>query len=473
MIFAVFQFRPLIVALICFLPQVLFGDSASDYSKLNDYILNSPKILPTQNFSEKKVIADAVTINSTIINKPVFYSNTRFLNNVSISTAYVEEPLDIRLSHFKGSIYLDNLVTRKSVIISWNFFENNVKTYRAILQKAGLFKSNHFLEEAVFYKMKCLAICNFSLSKFYKTADFTGSTFEGNARFNSVIFNGDVSFEGATFSKKVSFTRSIFDKKVNFHLANFNGGLDLSNASFKNYVNLKNTAIDGVLNLSNIQVTKGIIDLSTMISANQKKKIQLNIIGTNVSKLHLRYDNFSLYFPPTTSYQQKESTYTALMQHFKKNGLTQSYERLYKEFYSMKYQHQNQYLRGVLSGNFWDYGLNPSKALQWFGLMFLLFTIINAMFYLKLTKDYCTIPFLEKVNTSNAEDLNPVMRFIYFLPHAFILTLFLFGGTFLKFGNISSLVQSRNLFIITYLLLITITGYLSLFYILAIIVRGA
>lgn len=474
-IIAYFNSKQLIFFLLIFYPLALFASAdiaESHYRKIEDALQEKSDIIKKHPLQPTTYIEMPFQADTAQINKKISYFNTVFLRNISLNRVYLYKPVIIKLSNFKDSIYLDKVKAYQNVRISWNFFEKKVETYRIYLEKKAFFKSNIFSDKAVFYKIQCYSICDFSLSTFHNQADFTGALFKDKAIFNSIYFDKNVTFQNASFNETATFIQSTFNKTVDFNLAEFNQGLNLSHAKFKGHVNLQNTTINGILDLSHIQIMNGILDLSSIIPANQKEKVPLNIVETNINKLHFSYENFRLYFPETVNYRQKEYIYTQLLQHFKKNGQTKSYEILFKEFHRVKYRHEQQYIRDIIFRNFWDYGLNPHKALYWLGILFLIYTVINAAFYLKLTKEYCIVAFLEKVDTSYAEKLNPLMRFIYFLPHAFILTLFIFAGTFLRFGNVTSTVQSRNIFTIAYLLLITITGYLALFYILAIILSG-
>ena len=112
------------------------------------------------------------------------------------------------------------------------------------------------------------------------------------------------------------------------------------------------------------------------------------------------------------------------------------------------------------------------KVFYWFILLFAIFTVINTLSYRELVDHYVKLETLQKMDYSNADNLNFFQRTIFYFPHACMMTLLLYLGIFLRLGLNFYHIKGKRLFITSYLLLIPITGFLFALFILFFIIRG-
>lgn len=147
----------------------------------------------------------------------------------------------------------------------------------------------------------------------------------------------------------------------------------------------------------------------------------------------------------------------------------QGHNKLLREFRSYQLQYNKQHILTRLSKDFWGYGTDMAQALHWILILYVIFTIINAAMFPILAKDYPVISSFSNVHLTSEIQHNVISRFVCYLPFSMFFTLFLMAGGFLRLGlNIASL-KGSNLLISMYILVVCITGFLGMLFIISLI----
>ncbi len=444
------------------LPLSLFAG----YDGLRHAFQGKPPIEASRSFPRNMIFGEDVVTSFGKITIRSSFDVMLFRKPIKISSSTIDGTVSANLAKFMQPIFINQLTTTNDLsAIAAVAAEDVISHYFTFGGKAQ-FSAMRFLKEAKFYRIVCHSFCDFLLTKFDGPADFSSGVFHDHARFDGARFGSITSFKEASFDRTAQFSHAKFFDSVNFNKAIFFQGADFSYASFKKGVSFRGTLINDKIDLSFAKLDAS-IDLSEAAHLRHLEKINVSLVGADISKMVLNYDDFQLYFPTGTSMEAKENTYTLLLKNFENAGLGTSYRKLYSEYREFQYLRDNRPVTNLFSKYFWDYGQDRARVFLWLGLLFATYTIINAIFYRTLIDKYCRIEFLQNVDISKERALHPVLRFVYFLPFSFVLTFILFAGGFLKLGVTITNFQGRSFIVLSYILSITAIGFSSLFFILS------
>ena len=63
----------------------------------------------------------------------------------------------------------------------------------------------------------------------------------------------------------------------------------------------------------------------------------INLVGSDIDRIKINYEQFKLWFPKFTTYQDRISTYESLLEKFNNQGYKESYKLLDIEFKEFLY----------------------------------------------------------------------------------------------------------------------------------------
>lgn len=275
------------------------------------------------------------------------------------------------------------------------------------------FTSRTYSKYADFNKAVFLDSMNFNNSEFQKSVNFSNVKFINGVDFSYTTFIYGVHFFNTHFSKFIRFTNAAFLGDVDFSYSEFSeeSTLDLSDltlvdTSFFNFVGtlLPDTILfENNGNIKNeINFVSADFDRSTVSNKNRLsgKPIYIYLLNSNVAKLHLDYFHFKLLFPDSTkntpfnkqhiSNDQKASIYESLLNNFKTNGQTQSYQLLDIEYQEFIW-HISSWKRYLIwvPNLWWNFGYNKEYIFGWTAFFLVIFTCFTYFFIYSLnTKIY-------------------------------------------------------------------------------------
>src|SRR5690606_22304976 len=93
------------------------------------------------------------------------------------------------------------------------------------------------------------------------------------------------------------------------------------------------------------------------------------------------------------------------------------------------------------------------------------YTIINAIFYEKITKYYLNLPFLRDTAPVTIRH-HPIIHFIYFLPRAFLFTMIMFSGSQFNLRVTIKAFKTNNVLVNIYFVIIIFSGLVCLYFLL-------
>lgn len=272
-------------------------------------------------------------------------------------------------------------------------YNKKVNFFHKKLANDAHFQGAQFLQGADFYEATFSNEARFDFADFSKEADFSYARFLQEANFLKADFWGSFNFNYAAFSKDVSFFCAYFKARVTLHLSflsltdstrfDFNGTSFPDTILFANNDNIKNE-----INLLNGNFTD-----SSRYNYKSKsiRPIWIYLIGSNVAKLHLDYLHFKLLLPDSTindpnnrrllSQDEKASVYEALLNNFKSNGQTESYQLLDIEYQEFKWNHSWASFLTWIPKYWWNFGYDKEYIFVW-TLMFLVLLTCFSYFFI-------------------------------------------------------------------------------------------
>lgn len=306
------------------------------------------------------------------------------------------------------------------------------------------FAGTKFYSSSYFGKSLYLDTSRFLYTLFTDTTGFYEAMFEEETDFTGAHFQSFCSFQGAQFFTSAIFKETVFNGPIDFYDANFGRLLNLSESTFNNTSSFKGIWLPDTLDLSYIRNIQYEIDLTnlhlgtnrndTLIdivdvsdSANAQETCYINLMGTNLEKVKMKYDIFTLYFPEGASYEERTYVYETLLNQFKKYGYSESYQRLDVEYRKLKYKHKNQWYWNILQDYWWNYGYNKERIWMWTASLLLLFTIVSFICYPNLSNKIYFIDFLRYDFSSIGRSSNWRLLGHRFL-HSLLYTCIIFFG---------------------------------------------
>ncbi|MBN8877677.1 MAG: hypothetical protein J0I32_09045 [Sphingobacteriales bacterium] len=260
----------------------------------------------------------------------------------------------------------------------------------------------------------------------YEQFRFSNLTCKGFLQFSDNKFQSDINLDHCHFLKFVFFENNTFKKtSLNFMKNRFENGvkisgksmyffsqeldslssisfsndtiygrLDLSNLSNEVLVSFSNSFID-TLDLSFVNSDSGIdLRYSSLDFSKQKRSwannpllnfflspyinpykehiTYLNLIGTNISMIDLDYTNFRVYFPKTSSANERSAVYQGLLTKYRNNGEMENYKKA-----DVEYHNEQGGVFNFVSWLWWNYGYSKWLVFVWSLFFLSLFSIIN------------------------------------------------------------------------------------------------
>lgn len=282
--------------------------------------------------------------------------------------------------------------------------------------------------------------------------DLKVSLYDGNELYNKVyvrIDSGEIDVcEIRSWTPRKSVSISL--NRVN--LAKVFSLIDLQ---IDQGINIRNCKMPDTLNLWNLDLSRidrsNAIDL-TFVDRTRQSTCYLSVWGVDISKLNLYYEDFKLYFPDVLGYEARSHTYQQLLSNFKTKGYDPSYEKLDKEFREFKYTYNGYFVGHAvnwIAREWWDYGYRKILIFRASGILFILFLLINLIFYDKLLRNgYRLERFKESYDSANSQPGNMWLFVKRNLLQVFFFTCFVFWGLRLDIRklNINSPVMAYILF---------------------------
>lgn len=388
---------------------------------------------------------------SEIMDKPLVLSDISYADTLSYN-----------LYTFNQPVTLNELTLMKDLTFNWAIFNKQSHFYRLTINGHGSFYFSAFKENVHFNKLHCVKSCHF-VHSFFTTLEFTRTLFSGIASLHGSIIKEGI-FNQCLFEKPANFSHMHIEKSLSFNNSSFLEGLNLSESTINGALTFNNTDILKSLDLSFLNTPSQIIDLTPIKTSSNNQTIAINLLGTDLQKIKMNYAYFTLFFPFGTQDSEKEKIYNGLLKNFKGSGDTLSYKRLLAEYLHYQNMRDKHFIKDIIGKYWWNYSTNPEWIFLWMLSFIMLYTLINAIFYDKLSTRYFNLPFLSHPKRPYAVKKYLVVRTIYSLPRALLFTLIMFFGT--QFRMISGLQEfkSTNIFVNLYFIIIITTGMFCMFF---------
>jgi uncharacterized protein YjbI with pentapeptide repeats len=279
-----------------------------------------------------------------------FHSTANFKFSVFLSGAYFSavefhSTTDFSAAKFNSTTTFLNAEFDSTAVFGSAEFDSTADFYRAKVHSTAYFHQAKFNSKADFYHAEFHSTADFSEAKFNSTADFTGTQFRSTAHFGGAEFKS-----GAVFK--------------NTHLPDT---LDFSKVKFKDEIDFTYAILDSVKK-----------------SKNKEYKCQINLLGSDLSKIKINYELFHLYFPKGTRNEDIISTYEKLRQRFKDLGFLESYKSLDIEYQDYKNRESGDWkdlLLNWFQKTWWNYGYNKERVIFWAVKFLCFFTLINIFLF--------------------------------------------------------------------------------------------
>lgn len=407
----------------------------------------------------------ALSIVNTVVETPFLQPKTQFNNTISFISAHFREKVGFNLAIFMDEVTINNVTFDRIFNAGWAIFNGKISIFDARFKDSASFFYCIFAQPEKFFHIAAEKEVTFQRSTFNEAFELSHSTFQGDTSFYGVHFEHGALFRLDDFAKGVDFSYARFNNGVAFQDSVFKGITNFSNAVFHGKVSFNRSLISGMIDFSYVTITDGEIDLTQLEKKNDRQRIKINLVGAAIDKINFYYTDFELYFPENIPETGRLLVYKSLLNNFQRRGYTSSYERLYPEYEAYRYQAKGQNLFNIIQKYWWNYGVNKERVFNWVAFFLVLFTLINALFFSALLKKYCSVPFLDKAVRDYSVISNPVTRYIYYLPGAFVFTVILFFGGFLRMGISIKDFTSNNMLVNLYLMLIISIGTICILFI--------
>lgn len=358
------------------------------------------------------------------------------------------------------------------------------------------FTNSRFHQKAKFQESKFDSIATFDMAgfdssvyffdaKFYNRVSFDDSYFRLDANFDFVDFTKETRFCGATFHNESDFGNTDFGRKVDFSFTQFDGKVDFRSSSFDSVAifngvvfnsqcNFNFSKFPKILDLSNLEINIDALDFSEVITNGE---CWINLAGTDIGKLNIRYEQFKLWFsddlqiqkavyPKSTTatnipFDVKANVFESLLKRTEQLGYRKSYEKLDKEYKQLIYLKGGNYGKfegrflNWINKNWWGYGYNKELIIRNTLLLFLFFVVINVFIINYLSSKIYVI---EKLNSINKVGINK----FYFL---IIYTGLIFFGVKISLQNLNlSEIKTSRVFGYIYFFIMYMSGLICLAY---------
>lgn len=402
--------------------------------------------------------------SNKVVHKALEVNKTRFGGDISFLNAVFQKPVMMNQNIFLKSMHFVSVDFQDEVSINWSQFTQPIDLYNVNFDKGLTLYHSVFEDTIKFNHSSFKRPVMFQGARFFKSFLFSDLTFYAPVNFYKAAFYHQAAFKNSTFHQGVDFSYADFKHGLLFDEVNFNQWTSFSNASFEGMVQFKRSVFSGLLDFSYVTDIKESIDLTKIDRNLSGEKIRINLLGSDIEKFDLYYTDFELYFPEDTAHAKKLIVYKMLLANFKNRGYVSSYELLYPQYRAYMYRHDGEAMTNMIQKYWWNYGLNKEWVFHWIAYFIIFFTLINAFFFESLISKYCDLPFLEEAHSDVIVISNPLTRYIYYLPRAFLLTFIMFFGGTVRMGLGIGVLKTNSLVANFYLLIIMITGFVCVFF---------
>lgn len=375
-------------------------------------------------FFEFKVFEESVSFTDSKINSHAYFNALTY--NKAFKLENVNFNVRARLkSEFKGAFHLDSVVFLKGVNFGRGVYNGTSKFHKTF------FHGDTELAHQSFNKS-----LDFSESRFFGMADFSETKFDGRTFFDTIEFDSTTLFRDATFSTETTFFKVMFNDDLSFFRAKFSKALRFFASNFRSVSTFQLCEVDSILSFNSSNLGRKMsfnnakvnqIDFNSVIlpdtllmnSLNINKEVNLlrvqppknstkcviDLRGTSLDKINMRYDFFKLFVPDSIDserrFEEITNVYEGLLKNFKDKGYLRSYEKLDKEYQAFKYT------RGTEKPAFgealnwinyhWnDYGYDKTRIWPITFFVFLFFFFFNWLRLPHLVKFVYKIPSIDK-----------------------------------------------------------------------------
>ncbi|WP_133126856.1 pentapeptide repeat-containing protein [Legionella nagasakiensis] len=413
--------------------------------------------------------AQPVNVVKQTFDKTQDYSQTTFQEEVSFFLTTFKKPVKFILAVFMKDVIFSNVMSQTFINFEWavfkenasftyNQFDNQTNFYQAVFKKTVNFYSSKFMYS------------NFTDVNFDNDAIFTKATFKKTTLFIDASFAGHANFNEASFAGEANFGRTIFQGDVTFNRATFKEFASFSYAQFHGHVSFNHTELPKHLDFSYVTTIRNIINFNN-INELYNYKTKINLVGTDISKLKLDYSFFSLHFPEGTSDADVRNVYEDLIKLQEYYGYDDGYKKIMIEYNTYNYLKNKQYIKYFFDKYMWNFGFDKTNLILIVIYIIIFWSLINNFFYTTLEQEVYHIPFLNIQSENKVIENNVFLRYLFYLPLSLIYTVLIIMGGFLSFHTFFPAIKKKNLFLAICLLLMVISGIVSIFLILKFIVK--
>lgn len=410
--------------------------------------------------TEFKSVADFK--GTKFISKAIFFA-AKFESEVEFWRGKIDLRADFASSRFYSTSVFYDIDFNANADFKWATFNDTAE-----------FKLVNFALRADFMETQFDSLVTFIETTFLSTAYFYKSVFDSKANFIMVQFDSTAYFSKSMFNQTAYFERVRFNSETNFDWVQFDSLACFKYSEFNSEVFINNTVLPEYLDLSHITKISNEIDLTTTIINPKYECCYINLTGSSIDKIRFRYNRFRLWFPSGDSigYEFKANVYEQLLEKQKKEGFTQSYEALdkeYKEFQYIDSESRYSWIIGHslnwINKKWWGYGYEKWRIIWNVFIIYLLFSFIN-VFILKhlITRVYVNQK-IEKLRISQTSNKWYNRVFNYFWYSLFYTAVIFFGVKFdmdkLKYEENLDGLKRLNLI---YFFIIYLGGFVCLAY---------
>ena len=381
------------------------------------------------------------------------------MRNLSLKYDEFGAPVTINQSNINGNAHL--FMNRFQSIFDFNHNQiaGNLLLFEAIFDKEFLFSFNRVRGNT-----------ELSTLHFKNDAEFYNNLYEKNVMINLSSFDGKALFNHSTYNSNLSILNNTFHDDVSFDGAKFNRDVSLRGSTFYKNVSFDNALLPHKLDFSHVTVKGPPIELNNAKASHIGKYVLINVYDTDINKINFSYTHFKLVFPDVATQQDIINIYTKLLEKYKREGMDRSFKQLYREFREYELLVNKQNVMNLLQKHWWDYGLDKNRLFGWFLLIMTILSLVNCLFYNTLITKYFNVYFLDKVEPDIACQQNAALNYIYNIPRAIFLTIFLVFASFLQpLVGEEKIFKTDHFLINSYVLFINCLGYVFLLFTLDII----
>lgn len=384
-----------------------------------------------------------------------------FDKEANFASSHFTQRVSFQLTQFRAQTNFASTTFHKSANFKWAIFYQEVDFSHATFIGEIDFYSAFFKNNANLYDVKFYANADFQATAFFKEANFASDSFLQNATFYNASFNGKTSFNDAIFYKDANFSYTTYASVIDFSKTKFEQTANFQHADFNGQAYFNDTKLPKYLDFSHINNIKNVIDLTSTLPPAADQQCLINLVGTDISKIKLRYDKFKLYFPIGTDKDEISYVYEGLLNSLNNNGYTDNYKDLYIEYQKYLYLKDNHWLMNAIVKYCWNYGFNKERVFYLTGGLLLFFSLINSFCLSWLLHHAYSIQFLIRKDQKSIKHHHLLITFIDDFPRSVVYTSFIFFGGLLGLRSGEYRFRSHNVFVNFYLILIMSSGVIS------------